>query len=201
MGGGAGKGEGCQQGPGLSVASDTRGAQRCLRGWSGRAGPRHQCTEGTPPGICRTASGPILLAMASKPGCVQGRLRSALDPGVPTPDLRVCFSLPLCRPWLSDPTEEQPPWLWSPRPLCEGRWLRCCYFFTFIRDRWHVSPWRTPRWTKRAGPAQQINTCMAFQSPEGRRPFKPPSHPHPQPGAALSTLSPSGAFSEIPTAA
>lgn len=166
------------------------------------AGPRPQCAEGTPPGICGTASGPILLAVASEPGCVQGRLRSALDPSIPTPDLRVCFSLPLCKPWLSDPTKEQPPWLQSPRPLCEGRWLRCCYFFTFIRDRWHVSPWRTLRWTKRAGLAQQINTCMAFHSPEGRRPSKPAPAPppHPRPGAALSTLSPSGAFSEVPTA-
>ena len=36
---GAGKGEGCQRGPGLSVASDTQGAQRCLRAGVGRLGP------------------------------------------------------------------------------------------------------------------------------------------------------------------
>lgn len=177
------------------MASDTLGAQRCLWGWGGWARLHPQRAEGTPPGISGTASGPIPLAVASEPGCVQGRLRSTLDPGVPAPDLRMCFS------WLSDPTKEHLPWLWSPRPLCEGRWLRCCYFFTFIGDRWHVSPWRTPRWTKRAGPAQQINTCVAFQSPEGRRPSNPLHPHHPWPGAALSALSPSGACSEIPTPA
>ena len=141
LGGRVGKGEGCRGGPGLSMASDMLGAQQCLRGWGRWARLHPQRAEGTPPGISGTASSPIPLAVASEPGCVQGRLCSTLDPGIPAPDLRMCFS------WLSDPTKEHLPWLWSPRPLCEGRWLRCCYFFTFIRDRWHVSPWRTPRWT------------------------------------------------------
>lgn len=50
------------------------------------------------------------------------------DAGIPTPELRVYFPLPPSRPWLSGSTKGQPLWLWSPRPLCEGQWFRCCYF-------------------------------------------------------------------------
>lgn len=93
------------------------------------------------PGVSVITSGPVPFVLTSELwlGLARIPLYSWAPPASMAPVLTVCFAFPF-QAWLPDSTKEEPFCQWSLRHLCEGQWLRRCYFLTFIRCQWHAEP-------------------------------------------------------------